>query len=326
MQRIIETVSEKGVLSLNRQKCAVIGCGFVGASIAFSLTESGMFSEMVLIDVNRDKAEGEAMDLSHGLPFASPMKIYAGDYSELKDCFLIIITAGTSQREGETRLNLVHRNVEIFKSIIPQITAVNSEAVILVVSNPVDILTYVTLKLSGFPPNRVIGSGTVLDTARLKYLLGERLGVDSRSVHAFIIGEHGDSELAVWSGANVSGIDIEDFCTISGNSNCGMIHNLYEDVKNSAYEVIAKKGATYYAIAMTVRRIAKAIIRNEHSVMPVSCYTDGHYGVSDVCIGIPAIVGENGIEKVLDIPLSKEENEQLLQSVSTLKNVLSDIL
>lgn len=311
---------------MNRQKCAVIGCGFVGASIAFSLTESGMFSEMVLIDVNRDKAEGEAMDLSHGLPFASPMKIYAGDYSELKDCFLIIITAGTSQREGETRLNLVHRNVEIFKSIIPQITAVNSEAVILVVSNPVDILTYVTLKLSGFPPNRVIGSGTVLDTARLKYLLGERLGVDSRSVHAFIIGEHGDSELAVWSGANVSGIDIEDFCTISGNSNCGMIHNLYEDVKNSAYEVIAKKGATYYAIAMTVRRIAKAIIRNEHSVMPVSCYTDGHYGVSDVCIGIPAIVGENGIEKVLDIPLSKEENEQLLQSVSTLKNVLSDIL
>ena len=193
-------------------------------------------------------------------------------------------------------------------------------------SNPVDILTYVTLKLSGFPPNRVIGSGTVLDTARLKYLLGERLGVDSRSVHAFIIGEHGDSELAVWSGANVSGIDIEDFCTISGNSNCGMIYNLYEDVKNSAYEVIAKKGATYYAIAMTVRRIAKAIIRNEHSVMPVSCYTDGHYGVSDVCIGIPAIVGENGIEKVLDIPLSKEENEQLLQSVSTLKNVLSDIL
>lgn len=311
---------------MNRQKCAVIGCGFVGASIAFSLTESGMFSEMVLIDVNRDKAEGEAMDLSHGLPFASPMKIYAGDYSELKDCFLIIITAGTSQREGETRLDLVHRNVEIFKSIIPQITVVNSEAVILVVSNPVDILTYVTLKLSGFPPNRVIGSGTVLDTARLKYLLGERLGVDSRSVHAFIIGEHGDSELAVWSGANVSGIDIEDFCTISGNSNCGMIHNLYEDVKNSAYEVIAKKGATYYAIAMTVRRIAKAIIRNEHSVMPVSCYTDGHYGVSDVCIGIPAIVGENGIEKVLDIPLSKEENEQLLQSVSTLKNVLSDIL
>lgn len=311
---------------MNRQKCAVIGCGFVGASIAFSLTESGMFSEMVLIDVNRDKAEGEAMDLSHGLPFASPMKIYAGDYSELKDCFLIIITAGTSQREGETRLDLVHRNVEIFKSIIPQITVVNSEAVILVVSNPVDILTYVTLKLSGFPPNRVIGSGTVLDTARLKYLLGERLGVDSRSVHAFIIGEHGDSELAVWSGANVSGIDIEDFCTISGNNNCGMIYNLYEDVKNSAYEVIAKKGATYYAIAMTVRRIAKAIIRNEHSVMPVSCYTDGHYGVSDVCIGIPAIVGENGIEKVLDIPLSKEENEQLLQSVSTLKNVLSDIL
>lgn len=311
---------------MNRQKCAVIGCGFVGASIAFSLTESGMFSEMVLIDVNRNKAEGEAMDLSHGLPFASPMKIYAGDYNELKDCFLIIITAGTSQREGETRLDLVHRNVEIFKSIIPQITAVNNEAVILVVSNPVDILTYVTLKISGFPPNRVIGSGTVLDTARLKYLLGERLGVDSRSVHAFIIGEHGDSELAVWSGANVSGIDIEDFCTISGNNNCGMIYNIYEDVKNSAYEVIAKKGATYYAIAMTVRRIVKAIIRNEHSVMPVSCYTDGHYGINDVCIGIPAIVGENGIEKVLDIPLSKEEKEQLLLSVDTLKNVLSEIL
>lgn len=184
---------------MNKQKCAIIGCGFVGASIAFALMNSGLFSEMVLIDANRDKAEGEAMDLSHGISFVSPMKIYAGDYSDIRDCYMIIITAGAGQKPNETRLDLVHKNVAIFKSIIPEIVKVNKECILLIVSNPVDILTYTAIKLSGFPANRVIGSGTVLDTARLKYLLGRHLGVDGRSVHAFIIGEHGDSELAVWS-------------------------------------------------------------------------------------------------------------------------------
>ena len=310
---------------MNKQKCAIIGCGFVGATIAFALTQKSLFSELVLIDSNHAKAEGEAMDLSHGLPFAHPMKVYAGDYKDIADCYLIIITAGTAQRPNETRLDMVHKNVEIFKSIIPNITKSNNRAILLVVSNPVDILTYCTIKLSGFPAGRVLGSGTVLDTARLKYHLGQQLCVDSRSIHAFIIGEHGDSELAVWSSANVSGIDLEDFHGLCSSCREVSFNQTYENVRDSAYEVIERKGATYYGIAMAVTKIVLAIIRDEHSVLPVSGYVDGHYGLSDLCIGVPSIVGSNGIEKVLDIPLNEEENERLINSVKTLKKVISEL-
>lgn len=310
---------------MNKQKCAVIGCGFVGASIAFSLIQEEMFSELVLIDINQTKAEGEAMDLSHGLPFVHPMKIYAGTYADLADCFLIIITAGAGQRPGETRLELVRKNVEIFRDMIPQITAVTQDARLLIVSNPVDVMTYAAWKLSGYPPEHVIGSGTVLDTARLKYLLGAHLGVDSRSVHAFIIGEHGDSELAVWSSANISGVDLDSFCDICGACDGETLHRLYEDVRTSAYKVIEKKGATYYAIALAVTRIARAIVREEHSVLPVSAYVNGHYGVSDVYFGVPSIVGAEGVEKVLDIPLDDSEQQQLEHSVQTLKDVITGL-
>lgn len=310
---------------MNKQKCAIIGCGFVGATIAFALTQKSLFSELVLIDSNHAKAEGEAMDLSHGLPFAHPMKVYAGDYKDIADCYLIIITAGTAQRPNETRLDMVHKNVEIFKSIIPNITKYNNSAILLVVSNPVDILTYCTIKLSGFPAGRVLGSGTVLDTARLKYHLGQQLCVDSRSIHAFIIGEHGDSELAVWSSANVSGIDLEDFHGLCSSCREVSFNQTYENVRDSAYEVIERKGATYYGIAMAVTKIVLAIIRDEHSVLPVSGYVDGHYGLSDLCIGVPSIVGSNGIEKGLDIPLNEEENERLINSVKTLKKVISEL-
>ena len=310
---------------MNKQKCAIIGCGFVGATIAFALTQKSLFSELVLIDSNHAKAEGEAMDLSHGLPFAHPMKVYAGDYKDIADCYLIIITAGTAQRPNETRLDMVHKNVEIFKSIIPNITKYNNSAILLVVSNPVDILTYCTIKLSGFPAGRVLCSGTVLDTARLKYHLGQQLCVDSRSIHAFIIGEHGDSELAVWSSANVSGIDLEDFHGLCSSCREVSFNQTYENVRDSAYEVIERKGATYYGIAMAVTKIVLAIIRDEHSVLPVSGYVDGHYGLSDLCIGVPSIVGSNGIEKVLDIPLNEEENERLINSVKTLKKVISEL-
>lgn len=310
---------------MNKQKCAVIGCGFVGASIAFSLIQEEMFSELVLIDINQTKAEGEAMDLSHGLPFVHPMKIYAGTYADLADCFLIIITAGAGQRPGETRLELVRKNVEIFRDMIPQITAVTQDARLLIVSNPVDVMTYAAWKLSGYPPEHVIGSGTVLDTARLKYLLGAHLGVDSRSVHAFIIGEHGDSELAVWSSANISGVDLDSFCDICGACDGETLHRLYEDVRTSAYKVIEKKGATYYAIALAVTRIARSIVREEHSVLPVSAYVNGHYGVSDVYFGVPSIVGAEGVEKVLDIPLDSSEQQQLEHSVQTLKDVIAGL-
>ena len=311
---------------INFQKCAVIGCGFVGATTAFTLVENGVFSELVLLDVNKDKAQGEAMDINHGIPFARPVKVYAGDYDDIADCGLVIITAGANQKPGETRIDLVNKNVKIFKTIIPQITKRNKDCILLIVSNPVDILTYVTLRLSGFPPNRVIGSGTVLDTARFKYLLGKKLKVDSRHVHAFIIGEHGDSELAVWSSANVSGVDLDEFFELRGISDSKNIREkMYEEVRDSAYKIIANKGATYYAIAMATQRIAECIVRNEHSVLTVSSLVNGHYGVEDVCIGLPAIVGRNGIEAVLDIPLSKDESDNLIDSAATLKGILNQI-
>lgn len=311
---------------VNQGKCAMVGCGFVGASSAFSLVESGLFSELVLIDVNRDRAEGEAMDLSHGLPFNRPMKIYAGDYGDVSDCGLIIVTAGANQKPGETRLDLVHKNVGIFKSVIPAIRDSGFEGILLIVANPVDILTYAALKLSGFPANRVVGSGTVLDSARLKYLLGQHLGVDSRSVHAYIIGEHGDSELAVWSSANVSGIELDHFCELCGyRKHMETMQKLYEGVRDSAYEIIRKKGASYYGIAMAVRRIAECILRDERSILPVSSLIEGHYGLSGVCMGVPTIVGSKGAEKVLDIKLSPDEQQELQRSAAALKKVLDTL-
>ncbi len=312
---------------VNLRKVAIIGCGFVGSSIAFSLMQKQLFSEMVLIDANTKKAEGEAMDLGHGLPYTSPMNIYAGTYDDIVDCAMIIITAGANQKPDETRLDLIDKNVRIFKSIIPEISKRNCEGILLIVSNPVDVLTYVAYKLSGFPVNRVIGSGTVLDTARLKYLLGRHLSVDSRSVHAVIIGEHGDSELAVWSGANISGVPLNDFCELRGHyQHEESMKRIYEDVRDSAYEIIEKKGATYYGIAMAVSRIASSIIRNEHSIMPVSALLEGQYdGLEGLCLSVPSIVGKNGLEKVLDIQLNANEHQALHDSAAQLKAVIDHI-
>lgn len=311
---------------INIQKAAIIGCGFVGTSIAFSLVQKGIFSELVLIDANEKKAEGEAMDLSHGLPFTKPMEIKAGGYEDIADCAMIIITAGANQKPGETRLDLVHKNVEIYKSIIPKIVEKNQEATLLIVSNPVDIMTYVALKLSGYPSHKVIGSGTVLDTARLKYLLSRHLDVDSRSIHAFIIGEHGDSELAVWSAANVSGIPLNHFCELRGYfDHMESMNRIYQSVRDSAYEIIEKKGATYYGVAMAVCRIAESVIRNEHSIMPISVYLDGLYGLHDICLSIPTVVGQEGAEKVLDIPLDLMEMGKLVYSAEELKKIIGEL-
>ena len=311
---------------VNIQKAAMIGCGFVGSSSAFAMMRSGVFSELVLLDANRGKAEGEAMDIAHGLPFSRPMRIYAGDYPDLADCALIVISAGANQKPGETRLDLVKKNVAILRSIIPQITAVNREAILLVVSNPVDILTWAAQKISGLPPQQVIGSGTVLDTARLKYLLGEHLRVDSRSVHAVIVGEHGDSELAVWSGANVSGVDLDHFCELQEITDYQKVLELiYKNVRDSAYEIIDRKGATYYGIAASVARIAQCIVRDERSVMPVSVNLQGLYGVEDLCMSVPAVVGRDGAEKVLEIELSQEERSAFQKSAQTLKEVADSL-
>lgn len=311
---------------INVRKAAMIGCGFVGSASAFALMQSGLFSELVLIDADRDRAEGEALDISHGVPFARPMKIYAGDYDDIVDASVIIITAGANQKPDETRLDLVHKNVDIFKQIIPEISKRNCKGILLIVSNPVDILTYVAIKLSGFEENRVIGSGTVLDTARLKYELGEHLGVDSRTVHAFIIGEHGDSEIAAWSSANVSGIPINTFCEMRGHyHHQKAMQDIADTVKNSAYEIIAKKRATYYGIGMSVKRICEAIIRDEKSILPVSGIMHGEYGIEDVSLSMPAIVGKHGIEAKVPIVLNELERTRLEQSADTLKEIIDEL-
>ena len=307
---------------INNRKAAIIGCGFVGSASAFCLMQSGLFSELVLLDANRDKAEGEALDVAHGIPFARPMKIYAGDYDDIADAAIIIVTAGANQKPGETRLDLVQKNVGIFRSIIPEIAKRNFAGILLIVSNPVDILTYTAMKLSGLPEHRVIGSGTVLDTARFKYQLGEHLQVDPRSIHAFIIGEHGDSEIAAWSSANVSGIPIHDICEMRGFYNHeDAMKEIAETVKNSAYEIIAKKKATYYGIAMSVRRICEALVRNEKSILPVSTMLHGQYGIEDVVLSMPAIVGSDGVETTVPIDLSPEEQEKLEESANALAEI-----
>ena len=308
---------------MNPRKAGIIGCGFVGASCAFSLMQRGLFSEMVLIDANRAKAEGEAMDLSDGLPYTASMDIYAGTYDDIADCALLIIAAGANQKPGETRLDLIDKNVAIFQQIIPEIVRRNFEGILLVVSNPVDVLTYAAYLISGYPARRVIGSGTVLDTARLKQLLAEHLSVDGRSIHAFIIGEHGDSELAVWSGANVSGIDLDHFCEIQGYfDHDASMERIYESVRDSAYKIIQRKGATYYGIAMAVARIAESIVKDEHSILPISVVLDGEYGLKGLCLSIPSIVGSKGVEKLLEIPLSRQEREALEDSAAQLKACL----
>ena len=312
---------------VNPRKAAVIGCGFVGSATAFTLMQSRLFSELVLLDVNMEKADGEAKDIAHGIPFAGQMKIYAGTYDDAADAAIIIITAGANQKPGETRLDLVQKNTAIYQSIIPEIVKRDFGGILLIVSNPVDILTYVALKLSGLPEKRVLGSGTVLDTARLKYALGEHLGVDSRSVHSFIIGEHGDSEIAAWSSTNVSGIPLNEFCEMRGHFNHdAAMDAIAEKVKNSAYEIISKKQATYYGIAMSVKRICECIVRNERSILPVSAMMHGEYGIEDITLSMPAIVGIGGVETHVPIALSEEEAEKLVESAKKLKEVSKGLI
>ena len=311
---------------VNSRKVAVIGCGFVGSTTAFTLMQSKLFTEMVLIDVDQQRAEGEALDISHGIPYFSPMNIYAGGYEDVSDAGIIIITAGANQKPGESRLDLVQKNVAIFKTIVPAIMDQGFNGIFIVVSNPVDILTQVVMGLSGLPKERVIGSGTVLDSARLKYMLGHMLDVDPRHVHARIIGEHGDSELAVWSAANVSGIAIDDFFHLRGFTNAeAMRTQVEEDVRNSAYEIIEKKHATYFCIAPSVKRICEAIVRDQKSIMTVSNYQQNLLGVEDIVMSMPAMVGANGMEMQIPLRLDDNETEHLLASAQTLRSTLDQV-
>lgn len=326
MKKIIKESDITEKQNRNSKKAVMVGCGYVGAASVFALMQSGLFTEIALIDADRDKAEGEAMDISHGIPFASHMKIYAGDYDDVADAAIVILSAGAGQKPGETRLDLVNKNVAIFRSIIPEITRRNFSGILLVVANPVDILTQVALRLSGLPEERVIGSGTVLDSARLKHKLGEHLGVDSRSVHAFIVGEHGDSEVAAWSCANVSGVELSEMCEMRGHyQHKENAEEIAADVKNSAYEIINKKHATYFGIAMSVKRICEAIMRDEKSILPVSHMMHGIYGIDGVVLSMPAIVGADGVESDIPIRLSGEEALKLKESADNLKKILDSL-
>ena len=303
-------------MKVNSRKVAVIGCGFVGSSSAFALMQSGLFSEMVLIDADTKRAEGEAMDISHGISFARPMQIYAGNYDDITDAAIIVITAGANQKPDETRLDLIKKNAAIMKSFVGEIKKRDFGGILLI-----------ALKESGYPSNRVIGSGTVLDTGRFKYLLGEHLDVDSRSVHAFIIGEHGDSELAAWSNARIGGLKVNDFCELRGHFNHEQsMKKIFENVRNSAYEIIERKHATYYGIAMAVKRICEAIVRNEKSILPVSSLMTGEYGLNDVVLSIPAVVDETGVQKVIPIELNDEELTKLKDSANILKDIAKDYI
>lgn len=306
----------------DNQKIILVGNGAVGSSYAFALVAQNIAQEIGIIDINRKKAEGDAMDLSHALAFTSPKKIYAADYSDAHDADIVVITAGAAQKPGETRLDLVHKNLKINRSVVQQIVASGFNGIFLVASNPVDILTYSTWKFSGFPKERVIGSGTSLDTARFRQALGELMEVDARNVHAYILGEHGDSEFPVWSHANVAGLPIYDWVTAHPEVDEEAMVNLFFSVRDAAYDIIEKKGATFYGIAVALTRITQAILDNENAVLPLSVHVDGEYGLEDIYIGTPAVINAKGIKQVIEIPLTDGEQDRMTASAKELKDIL----
>jgi L-lactate dehydrogenase len=307
-------------------KVGLIGTGMVGASFAYALMQSGVANELVLIDADKRRAEGEVMDLNHGLPFVRPMHITAGDYPDLVDADVIVICAGIGQRQGQSRLELLQTNAGIFHDIVVKIMAANQDAIIIVATNPVDILTQITAQIAG--PDRccVMGSGTTLDTARLRYMLGVHYGVDSRSVHAYIVGEHGDSELALWSLANIAGVRLADFVGANGQGyDQAALDLIFNQTRNAAYEIIQRKKATYYGIGLGLLSIVESVLRNQHTVMTVSSPLSGQYGVNGISISMPAIVGRGGVEKVLNLPLSESELTAFQNSAQTLKDRLAEV-
>lgn len=305
-------------------RVAVVGMGNVGATFAYALLLSGLAAEIVLIDVNRAKAEGEAMDLNHTEPFAHPTRIWAGDYRDCAGAAVTVVTAGAAQKPGETRLDLIKKNYAIFGNIIPEVARNNPDGIILIATNPVDVLTHASLKMSGLSPRRVFGSGTILDTARFRHLLSEYFDVDPRSVHAHIIGEHGDSEVPVWSLANIAGMRLADFSRVAGVPiNESQMNEIFTQTRDAAYHIIERKGATFYAVAAGLMRIVEAILRDQNTVLSVSSLVTDYYGISDVCLSLPTIVNRSGIEKVLHLELSDEEQAQLRHSADVLKNNFS---
>ncbi|PWG80496.1 L-lactate dehydrogenase [Pararcticibacter amylolyticus] len=304
-------------LTTKKTRIVVIGVGAVGSTTAYTLLLRERMDELVLIDANQEKAVGDALDMNHGLPFLGQSKVWAGTYEDCKGADIIIITAGAAQRPGESRIDLLKRNVAIYESITSEVLKYNTDGILLIASNPVDIMSYFTLKKSGWPAKRIIGSGTLLDSARFRYLIGEELKIDSRSVHAHIIGEHGDSELPLWSLANIAGTEL----SISGE----VKDRIFANTRDAAYQIIKAKGATYYAIALALDRICTAILHNEAAVLNVSTLLDDYHGVSGVYLGVPCIVDRDGIRDVLKLNISDSEKEMLQSSAAKLKEIIESI-
>ncbi len=303
-------------------KVAIIGAGFVGSTAAYAMLIEGAASEIVLIDRHGEKAEGEAMDLRHGLQFKPNTRIGFGtDYSLCRGAEIAVICAGAHQREGETRLELVKKNAALFREIIPSITTHNRDCIILVVSNPVDVLTSLAITYSKFPASRVFGTGTMLDTARFRFLLGEHFGVSPESVHAYIMGEHGDSSFPVWSTANIAGVPLRNVRDYSRKA----MDNVYQETRKAAYEIIAKKGATYYAIGLVISRIVRAILSDQNQVLALSTLLKGYHGISGVCLSVPCIVNRQGVREQIVMPLNAEEKRKLRQSADVMKKILKSV-
>lgn len=308
-------------------KIGIVGTGYVGSTTAFALMLQRIVSELVLIDIDNQKAEGEALDLVQATSFTGPMQIYAGDYSDLQGAEIVIISAGPNRKRGETRLDLAEKNYTVFRDIVPKIMKYNFGCILLVVTNPVDVLSYITLKLSGLPANKVIGSGTVLDSSRFRAALSAKLKVDPRNIHAYILGEHGDSQVAAWSLTNIVGIKFDDYC-IKYMDNCG--NDLKEEietyVRTSAYKIIERKGATNYAVALAIGKIVKSILKNQNSILTVSTYVDNFEGIKDFYFSLPCIVNKNGIERIVQPMLSSQEYQALKYSAGVIKSYIDEVL
>jgi L-lactate dehydrogenase len=307
-------------------RVAIVGVGNVGATFAYALLLSGLASEIVLIDANRAKAEGEAMDLNHAVPFTHPTRIWAGDYPDCFGALVTVLAAGASQKPGETRLDLIKGNAAIWRTIIPEVVKHNSAGILLIATNPVDVLTYAAWRLSGLPSRRVIGAGTVLDTSRFRYLLSQHFGVDARSIHAYIIGEHGDSEVPVWSLANIAGMRLPEFCQAQNLPyDPHAMEEIFVQTRDAAYRIIERKGATYYAVAAGLMRITQAILRNQSTVLSASSLINEYYGISDVCFSLPTVINRGGVENGLRLELSPDEVNKLRHSAEVLKATIMSL-
>lgn len=310
----------------DKRKVVLVGTGMVGMSYAYSLLNQNVCDELVLIDLNQKRAEGEAMDLNHGLAFsAANMKIYAGKYEDCKDADIVVISAGVAQKPGETRLALLKRNAKVFRSIVEPVTASGFDGIFLVATNPVDIMTKITYMLSGFNPRKVLGTGTALDTARLRYLLGEYLRVDPRNVHAYVMGEHGDSEFVPWSQALLATKSILELCEETQAIDKQRLTEIEKEVQEAAYKIIEAKNATYYGIGMALTRITRAILGDENSVLTVSAMLRGEYGQTDVFAGVPCIINKTGVQRVLPLSLKPEESERLGESCKVLRECYEEL-